>query len=159
MRGVEEHAGGDHADFMCTIEHILDHYRDQKGLETVLQMIKPGFSKSASMRRRLQAVMRSYPRLAVELLEPLMLELDRWESASALIAPGRHVTTDRGASVPSPVVHGRPSGSVQPRVLSIPAVSPQQDGAGKGNKKRAATEASPKRRRELRIHYRRGPDW
>ncbi|KAK1971776.1 hypothetical protein LY78DRAFT_676608 [Colletotrichum sublineola] len=113
----------EHAEFICTIEHILNHYRDQKGLETVLQMIKPVFSKSACMRRRLQGVMRSYPRLAVELLEPLMLELDKWESGSALIAQGQRKTTNGGgAGVPLPVVTGCSSGSMKSGVLPAVAI-------------------------------------
>ncbi|KAK2015403.1 hypothetical protein LZ32DRAFT_689686 [Colletotrichum eremochloae] len=113
----------EHAEFICTIEHILNHYQDQEGLETVLQMIKPVFSKSACMRRRLQGVMRSYPLLAVELLEPLMLELDKWESGSASIAQGQRKTTNGGgAGVPLPVVTGCSSGSMKSGVLPAVAI-------------------------------------
>ncbi|KAK2034331.1 hypothetical protein LX32DRAFT_721305 [Colletotrichum zoysiae] len=113
----------EHAEFIYTIKHILKHHKDKEGLETVVQMIKPGFSKSASMRRRLRGAMGSYPHLAVELLEPLMLELE-------LIAKSLHKKTDWGAGVSSPVFPGPPRRSVQPESPSPLAIPPSQDGSG-----------------------------
>ncbi|GKT82760.1 hypothetical protein Ct61P_00610 [Colletotrichum tofieldiae] len=118
----------DHAEFICTIEHILGHYQDDKGLGIVLKMVNPKSLKSLSMRRRFQAVMRSYPHLAVELLEPLILELSRHEDGHAPIAQGQKNTINREPDALSPATPGLLFTPVQPATSSTHTPSLPQGG-------------------------------
>ncbi|GJC77732.1 hypothetical protein ColLi_00570 [Colletotrichum liriopes] len=119
----------DHAEFICAIEHILGHYQDDKGLGIVLQMVNTKSLKSLSMRRRFQAVMRSYPHLAVELLEPLILELNRHEDGHAPIAQGQKNTINREPGALSLAAPGLLSTPVQPAASSTHTPSLPQGGA------------------------------
>ncbi|KAK6226598.1 hypothetical protein QIS74_00153 [Colletotrichum tabaci] len=107
-----------HAEFIKTIEQVLKTYQDQKGLEIVLKIIRPEFSKSPGLRRRLQAVMKIYPRLALELLEQLASDLHRMEKARLAIAQGQQKTMPMrdGALLPKAADH--PSSSTPQKGVS-----------------------------------------
>ncbi|GKT48461.1 uncharacterized protein ColSpa_08642 [Colletotrichum spaethianum] len=103
----------EHADFIFTIEHILKHYQDHEGLDIVLRMIRPKFLKSLGMRRRLQAVMKSHPQLAMELIEPLVLELDKREMGHTHTAQDQHTMIKRDYAGSSTAVAGPQPASIQ----------------------------------------------
>ncbi|KAJ0167389.1 hypothetical protein CTA2_2872 [Colletotrichum tanaceti] len=111
-----------HAEFIKTIEQVLKTYQGQKGLGIVLKMIRPEFSKNPGLRRRLQAVMKMYPCLALELLEQLASDLHRMEKARVPIAQGQQKKMAMRDSALSPKAAGHPSTSILQK--GVPALPP-----------------------------------
>ncbi|WQF78418.1 Putative SKP1/BTB/POZ domain superfamily protein [Colletotrichum destructivum] len=107
-----------HAEFIKTIEQVLKTYQDQQGLDIVLKIIRPEFSKSPGLRRRLQAVMKIYPHLALELLEQLASDLHRMEKARLVIAQGQQKTMSMRDGALSPKVADHPCTSIPQKGVS-----------------------------------------
>ncbi|KAK1714662.1 uncharacterized protein CLUP02_06258 [Colletotrichum lupini] len=104
-----------HADFLDTVNYIINNYQNEEGLQIALQMIMPQYETDAGLRSRVKDLLLIHPRLACALLEHTTEELRLIKREKSLthfvskIEPGEDLGVDSPQSTPSRTVRVTPA--------------------------------------------------
>ncbi|KXH50057.1 hypothetical protein CSIM01_07315 [Colletotrichum simmondsii] len=99
-----------HADFLDTVNYILNNVQNEEGLQIALQMIMPQYEADAGLRSRVKDLLLAHPRLACALLEHTTEELRSLKREKSLthfaskIEPGEDFGVDSPQSTPPRIV-------------------------------------------------------